>query len=142
MSALKKILPGILQKHCCILPERNTEIQLMNENTEVLIHGVKHYKHAPSNSMISTICNSLDTEAVHADMQQDLDNTQAWADKWQITLTPHNFQAMTISKKKASNHLPLTFNAITIAEYLTINITIDWKLNLTSHINTVATRAD
>ncbi|XP_030411404.1 disks large-associated protein 2 isoform X1 [Gopherus evgoodei] len=27
MSALKKILPGILQKHCCILPDRNTESQ-------------------------------------------------------------------------------------------------------------------
>ncbi|KAM9061932.1 disks large-associated protein 2 [Sarcophilus harrisii] len=27
MSALKKVLPGILQKHCCILPDRNTESQ-------------------------------------------------------------------------------------------------------------------
>nr|XP_019940348.1 PREDICTED: disks large-associated protein 2 [Paralichthys olivaceus] len=27
MSALKKVLPGILQKHCCILPDRNTDQQ-------------------------------------------------------------------------------------------------------------------
>ncbi|XP_048186726.1 disks large-associated protein 2 [Perognathus longimembris pacificus] len=27
MSALRKVLPGILQKHCCILPDRNTESQ-------------------------------------------------------------------------------------------------------------------
>ncbi|XP_067099397.1 disks large-associated protein 2 [Osmerus mordax] len=27
MSALKKVLPSILQKHCCILPDRNTESQ-------------------------------------------------------------------------------------------------------------------
>ncbi|XP_027856597.1 disks large-associated protein 2 isoform X6 [Xiphophorus couchianus] len=27
MSALKKVLPGILQKHCCILPDKNTDQQ-------------------------------------------------------------------------------------------------------------------
>ncbi|XP_034078419.1 disks large-associated protein 2 isoform X3 [Gymnodraco acuticeps] len=27
MSALKKVLPGILKKHCCIIPDRNTESQ-------------------------------------------------------------------------------------------------------------------
>ncbi len=51
---------------------------------------------------------------------------------------------MTISNKRDSNHLPLTFNGIIIAESPTINIlgvTIDRKLNWTSHINTVATRA-
>ena len=31
-------------------------------------------------TMFSIICNSSDTEAVHVQMQQDLDNIQAWAD--------------------------------------------------------------
>eukprot|EP00061_Rhincodon_typus_P002324 g17217.t1 len=34
-------------------------------------------------TIFSTICNSTDTEAVCVQMQQDLDNIQAWADKWQ-----------------------------------------------------------
>ncbi|XP_078426247.1 3'-5' exoribonuclease 1 isoform X3 [Cetorhinus maximus] len=51
---------------------------------------------------------------------------------------------MIISNKRESNHCPLMFNGITITEPPTINIlgaTIDQKLNWTSHINTVATRA-
>ena len=40
-------------------------------------------------TMFSTIHDSSDTEAVHVQMQQDLDNIQAWADKWQVTLEPH-----------------------------------------------------
>eukprot|EP00061_Rhincodon_typus_P001226 g14088.t1 len=34
-------------------------------------------------TMFSTIHDSSDAEAVHVQMQQDLDNIQAWADKWQ-----------------------------------------------------------
>ena len=95
-------------------------------------------------TMFSTIRDSSDTEAVHVQMQQDLDNIQAWADKWQVTFTPHKCQTMTITNKRHSNHHPLTFNSITITESPTVNIlgvTIDQKLNWTHHINTVATRA-
>eukprot|EP00061_Rhincodon_typus_P002505 g17738.t1 len=35
--------------------------------------------------MFSTIRDSSDTEAVYVHMQQDPDNIQAWADKWQVT---------------------------------------------------------
>ena len=73
-------------------------------------------------TMFSTIRNSSDTEAVHVQMQQDLDNIQAWADKWQVTFVPHKCQAMTITNKRHSNHRPLTFNGVTVTESSTVNI--------------------
>eukprot|EP00061_Rhincodon_typus_P005809 g25771.t1 len=56
--------------------------------------------------------NSTNTEAVHVHMQQDLDNIQAWADKWQVIFVLYKCQAMTIK----------TFNGIAITEFPTINI--------------------
>eukprot|EP00061_Rhincodon_typus_P004748 g23341.t1 len=95
-------------------------------------------------TMFCTICDSSDTETVHVHMQQDLDNIQAWADKWKVAFTPHKYQALTITNKRQSNHCPLTFNGVTITETPTINIlgvTIDQKLNWNHHINRVATGA-
>jgi len=67
-------------------------------------------------TMFSIIPDSSDTESVHVQMQQDLDNIQAWADKWQIIFTPHKYQTMTISSKRGSHHRFLTLNGVTIAE--------------------------
>eukprot|EP00061_Rhincodon_typus_P000615 g12215.t1 len=85
----------------------------------------------------STIHDTSDTEAAHVHMQQDLDNIQACADKWQVTFALNKCQAMTITNKRQSNLRPLTFNGVTITESPTINIlrvTIDQKLNWTHHI--------
>jgi len=71
--------------------------------------------HTDDCTMFSIIRNSSDTEAVHVQMQQDLDNIQAWADKSQITFVPHKCQTMTITKTGR-------FNGITIAESPTIII--------------------
>eukprot|EP00061_Rhincodon_typus_P005013 g23975.t1 len=91
-------------------------------------------------TMFRTIHDSSDTEAIHVQMQQDLYNFQAWAD----TFTPHKCQAMAITNERQYNHIPLTFNVVTITENPTIHILgviIDQKLNWTHHINAVATRA-
>eukprot|EP00061_Rhincodon_typus_P016936 g45408.t1 len=53
---------------------RTTE--LLTSLQSLFNHGQK--KQIPQ---MSTICDSSDTEAVHAQMQPDLDNIQAWADK-------------------------------------------------------------
>eukprot|EP00061_Rhincodon_typus_P002464 g17630.t1 len=95
-------------------------------------------------AMFSTIRNSSDTEAVHVQMQQDLDNIQAWAVWWQVTFTPHKCQARTTSNKRQCNHRSLAFNGVTITESPLIKILgaiFDHRLNWTHHINTVATRA-
>ena len=73
-------------------------------------------------TMFSTICDSSDTEAVHVQMQQDMDNIQVWADNWQVTFTPYKCQSMTISNRRESNHRSLAFIGITITESPTINI--------------------
>eukprot|EP00061_Rhincodon_typus_P000730 g12588.t1 len=94
-------------------------------------------------TIFSIIHGSSDTEAVRVHMQQDLDNFQPWADKWQVTFAPNKCQAVTITNKRQSKHHPLTFVGVTITEFPTINIlgvTIDQKLNWTHRINTVATR--
>eukprot|EP00061_Rhincodon_typus_P003254 g19634.t1 len=67
-------------------------------------------------TIFSTIHDYSDTEAVYVQMQQNLDNIQAWADKWQATFTPHKCQAVTITIKRQSNHHPLTFNGVPITE--------------------------
>ena len=86
-----------------------------------------------------------DTEAVLVQMQQDLDNTQAWADKWQIPFVPNKYKNITISSKSESNYCPLTVSGINSAESHMINIlvvAIDQKPNWISHINTGMTRED
>ncbi|XP_067857545.1 deleted in malignant brain tumors 1 protein-like [Heptranchias perlo] len=63
-----------------------------------------------------------------AKLYQYSDNTGIYPTKWKIP----QCQAMTISNKKETNHVPLTSNGITIAESLTITIlgvTNDHKLN-------------
>eukprot|EP00061_Rhincodon_typus_P003773 g20933.t1 len=72
-------------------------------------------------TMFTTIHNS-DTEAVHVQMQQDLDTIQAWTDKWQVIFAPHKCQVVTITNKRQSNHCSLAFNGVTITESLTVNI--------------------
>eukprot|EP00061_Rhincodon_typus_P000457 g11781.t1 len=77
-------------------------------------------------------------------MQQNLDNIQTWAYKWQVTFAPNKCQAMTITNKRRSNQHPFTFNGIAITEYPIINVLgviIDQKLNWTCHISAEATRA-
>eukprot|EP00061_Rhincodon_typus_P003889 g21220.t1 len=73
-------------------------------------------------TMFSTIRDSSDTEAVRVHMQQDLDNIEAWADKWQVAFASHKCQAMTITNKRKSNYHPLTFNDVTITECPTIKL--------------------
>eukprot|EP00061_Rhincodon_typus_P000993 g13392.t1 len=93
-------------------------------------------------TMFSTIRDSSGTEVVHVHMQQDPDNIQAWADKWQVTFATHKYQTLTITNERQSNHYPLAFNGVTITESPTISIvglTIDQKFNWTHHINRVAT---
>ncbi|KAK5916549.1 hypothetical protein CgunFtcFv8_011522 [Champsocephalus gunnari] len=43
MSALKKVLPGILKKHCCIIPDRNTGVKrlLMKLKSREIYSGVR-----------------------------------------------------------------------------------------------------
>uniref|UniRef100_UPI00398F61D1 uncharacterized protein n=1 Tax=Pristiophorus japonicus TaxID=55135 RepID=UPI00398F61D1 len=97
----------------------------------------------PSQPAPPSVVVPRDNEAVHASMQQDLNNIPAWADVWRECYLPLKCQAMTISNKRESNHRPLTFSGITIAESPIVNIlgvTIDQTLKWTSHINTVAIR--
>eukprot|EP00061_Rhincodon_typus_P014478 g41515.t1 len=68
-------------------------------------------------TIFNSICDSSDTEAVHIQIQQDLDKIQTWAEEWQVTFTLHKCQAMGISSKGKSNHHPLMFNGITITEF-------------------------
>eukprot|EP00061_Rhincodon_typus_P007074 g28376.t1 len=53
-------------------------------------------------TMFSTIRDSSDIEAVHVQMQQNLDNIQAWADKWQ---SPGRYKAHTDGKTQDSDEL-------------------------------------
>ncbi|XP_047466909.1 disks large-associated protein 2 isoform X2 [Mugil cephalus] len=49
MSALKKVLPGILQKHCCILPDRNTGVKrLLMKLKSREIYSDQQYSWSPS----------------------------------------------------------------------------------------------
>ncbi|XP_067836221.1 NACHT, LRR and PYD domains-containing protein 3-like [Heptranchias perlo] len=63
---------------------------------------------------------------------------------WKQNQEPQH-KAITISNKRGSNHVPLIFNGINIAEIHTIKhlcFTIDQKLNWTSHVTTLATKAE
>nr|XP_015825832.2 disks large-associated protein 2 isoform X8 [Nothobranchius furzeri] len=49
MSVLKKVLPGILQKHCCILPDRNTGMKrLLMKLKSREIYSDQQYSWTPS----------------------------------------------------------------------------------------------
>ncbi|XP_037652530.1 disks large-associated protein 2 isoform X1 [Sebastes umbrosus] len=49
MSALKKVLPGILKKHCCILPDRNTGVKrLLMKLKSREIYSDQQYSWSPS----------------------------------------------------------------------------------------------
>lgn len=56
--------------------------------------------------------NSTDNNAVHICKKQDLDNIQAFADKWQVTFKPPKFQIT------SAFYLCLTFNGIITIQYL------------------------
>lgn len=63
-------------------------------------------------TMFNSICNSSANETAIAYTE----NIHRWPDKWQVTFRPHQWQTITISNQRASNHPQLTFNGITTAE--------------------------
>nr|XP_060508785.1 uncharacterized protein LOC132691464 isoform X3 [Panthera onca] len=79
MSALRKVLPGILQKHCCILPDRNTESQctLCGEPEECRRHGhsgryphqVSHRSHTQAEQVLCS--SSFSATKGQDDLAQD-----------------------------------------------------------------------
>lgn len=81
-------------------------------------------------TMFSTILCSVDNEAAIIRMQ-DLDNIQAGDVQQRVKTTPHECQAVTISKMRNFSYYPLTLNGNTITEFLTVDTS---GLSLSRHI--------
>ena len=81
------------------------------------------------------------------DLQSDLDNLQAWADKWQMRFHPQKCKVMRIGTNHPEFEYTMTENQVTTVLEMSqvekdLGVLVDNKLTFQQHVNSIANRGN